>query len=369
MGLETILSGGIDALFTMKENLLELEGYKTKSSELALKEDQIEKQIDYKEKAIAEEIMAATKKRRNEVEASFDEQIDKVKSRIKKVKAKKDKEKNVQVSERIKVETADFTKEKVRLKEEMKAVYHKNHISLFFNNSLYHALFMPRNIKDICSILLAILVVLFVIPYLVVYRLLLPNDGLYLVIVYIITVVIFGGLYLLINEKTKGQHPDAAIDIRAIRAKQAKNQKKIEAIAKDIHKDKDESAYGLENFTGEIDELENELKSVAEEKKEGMVEFETKTKVVIESEIRADKRDELESLKIAHEQVYGEQKKTEEKVKLLSLEITNNYESFVGKDLMNVSKIESLIEIVQAGQANTVAEAIAIYKKMDRVSN
>lgn len=363
MEQETILSGGLDTLYTMKENLLELEGYKTMSSELALKEDQLEKQIEYKEKAIAEEVIAATKKRRLEVEASFDEQIDKVKSRIKKVKAKKDKEKNVQVSERIKAETADFTKEKIRLKEDMKAVYQKNHISRIFNNSLYHALFMPRCFKDICSILLTLFVVLFVLPYLLVYKLLLPNDGSYLVIIYIITVVIFGGIYLLISEKTKGQHTDAAIDIRAIRAKQAKNQKKINAIAKEIRKDKDESSYGLENFTGEIDELENELKSITEEKKEGMVEFETKTKAVIESDIRADKKEELESLKASHSQVYRDQKKVEEKVKIFSLEITNKYESFVGKDLMSVSKIDSLIEIVQSGQANTVAEAIAIYKK------
>ena len=363
MGQDTILSGGVDALYTMKENLLELEGYKTMSSELALKEDQIDKQIEYKERAITEEIMAAIKKRSLEVEASFNEQIDKVKARIKKVKNKKDKEKNVQVSERIKEETADFTKEKIRLKEEMKAVYQRNHISLFFNNSLYHALFMPRCFKDICSILLTILVVLFGLPYLVVYRLLLPNEGFYLVIVYIVTVVIFGGLYLLVKDKTKGQHTDAAIDIRAIRAKQAKNQKKINDISKDIRKDKDESSYGLESFTGEIKELENELKSITEEKKEGMVEFETKTKCIIEAEIRADKKAELEPLKAAHAQVYGEQKKAEEKVKLFSIEITNKYESFVGKDLMTISKIDSLIEIVQAGQANTVAEAISIFKK------
>lgn len=363
MGQDTILSGGIDALYTMKENLLELEGYKTKSSELALKEDQIEKQIEYKEKAITEEIMVATKKRRLEVEASFDEQIDKVKARIKKVKTKKDKERTVQVSERIKEETSDFTKEKIRLKEEMKAVYQKNHIPRIFNNSLYFGLFMPRCLKDICSILLTLITVLFVLPYLVVYKLLLPNEGFYLVIVYIITVIIFGGLYLYINDKTKGQHTDAVIDIRAIRAKQARNQKKIDAIAKDIRKDKDESAYSLERFTSEIDELEDELKSITEEKKEGMVEFETKTRSVIESEIRADKKDELESLKEAHAQVYGDQKKAEEKVKLFSLEITSKYESFVGKDLMTVSKIDSLIQIIQNGQANTVAEAIAIYKK------
>ncbi len=363
MEQETVLNKGIDALYTMKESLLELEGYKTQSSELAMKEDQLEKQMEYKEKAIVEEINAAIKKRRAEVEASFEEQVDKIKARIKKVKAKKDKEKNTQVSERIKEATADLTTEKIRLKEEMKAVYQKNHISRFFNNSMYHALFLPRSFKDVCGILLTVFVVLFVLPYLIVYKLLLPHEVFYLVIDYIITVVIFGGLYLLISEKTKGQHTDAVIDIRATRAKQAKNQKKINAISKDIRKDKDESAYGLESYNSEIEELEEDLKSIAEDKKEAMVEFETKTISIIEAGIRADKKDEMESLKEAHAQAYKEQKRAEEKVKLYSIEITNKYESFIGKEFLTMDKIDKLIDIIQSGQANTVAEAIAMYRK------
>jgi hypothetical protein len=168
MEQDTILCGGVDALYTMKENLLELEGYKAMSSELALKEDQLEKQLDYKEKALAEEIMITIKKRKLEVEASFDEQIDKVKARIKKVNAKKDKEKDAKISERIRVETTDLTTEKIRLKEEMKAVFQKNSIPRVLYYSLYYALFLPRCIKDICTILLTIFGTVFVLAYLVV---------------------------------------------------------------------------------------------------------------------------------------------------------------------------------------------------------
>lgn len=363
MEQSTILYGGVEALYTMKENLLELEGYKVKSSELALKEDQIEKQIEYKEKALSEEIGIATKKRRLEIEASFDEQIDKVKARIKKVKTKKAKEKSNQISGRIKLETVDLTAEKVRLKEEMKAVYQANHIPRILNNSLYYALFLPRSFKDICTILLTIIITLFVLPYLVIYKILLPEDTLNLVIVYIFAVVIFGGLYLLINVKTKEQHSNAVIDMRAIRAKQAKNQKRIDAIVKEIRKDKDESSYGLKSFTDEIEGLEQELRLITEEKKEAVIEFETNTKSVIDEEIRADKKDELDTLKAAHLHVYDEQKKIEEKVKLFSIEITNQFEKYVGKEMLSIGIIDSLIQIMQESQVSTVAEAIAIYKK------
>lgn len=367
MDQDTILYGGLEALDTMKENLLELDGYKARSSELAMKEDQIEKQLEYKEKAISEEIMMTTKKRKLEVDASFEEQMDKVKARIKKVKTKKDKEKNAQVKERIKTETFELTEEKVRLKEDMKVVFQKNHIPRILDNSLYFALFIPRNFHDICTIILTLLVILLLLPYFVIYKLLLPDNTLYLVLDYIITVVIFGGLYLLINSKTKESNSNAAIDIRAIRAKQAKNKKKINAIVKEIRKDKDESGYGLESFTGEIEELEGQLKSIAEEKKEAIVEFEMKTKAIIEKEIRAQKKSELDSLKEEHDQVYKEQKKAEDKVKLFSLEVVNKYEKFVGKDMMSINKIDSLAQIIQSGQASTVAEAIAIYQKEPQV--
>lgn len=362
MDQENVLTGGIDALYTMKENLLELEGYREQSQILAAKQDQLEKQIYVKEKAVTEEIAQTVKKRKSEVEDSYDEQMDKVKSRIKKAKAKRDKEKMAQVSERIKEETSDLNAEKIRLKEELRSVYEKNHIPRILNNSYYHALFMPRCLKDLTTIVITMIVILFVIPY-GVYKLFLPQETFLLVIDYIITVILFGGLYLWINSKTKEKHSDAVIDIRAIRAKQAKNKKRIHAIEKDIRKDKDESTYSLEDFNNELQELDSELKAISEEKKEAIVEFETKTGKLIESEIREQNRPDLDQLKTEHEQISVELKQAEEKVKLFSIEIANRYESFIGKDMMVISKIDTMIELVNSGKATTIAQALAMCKE------
>lgn len=368
MEKENILSGGIDTLLTMKESLLELEEYRQQSLSFAGKEDQLEKQIAVKEKEIAEEVSTTTKKRRAEVESSYDEQTDKLKTRIKKAKAKKDKEKSLQVSERIKMETSELTSEKIRLKEEMKSVYEKNRIPRIFNNSLYHALFMPRCLKDIGIILITLVIILCIIPV-GVYVLFLPDGGLYLAIDYIITVILFGGLYLLINSKTKEGHGNAAIDIRAIRSKLAKNQKRINAMAKDIRKDKDESTYSLEDINQELKNLDEELKQIAEGKKEAMVEFETKTKALIENEIKEQNIAELNRLKSEHEQAYSNQKKAEEKVRLFSIEIANKYETLIGKDMMSVAKIDQLIEILQSEKATTIGQALALYKERGNEGN
>lgn len=361
MERENVLGQGIDGLFEMKKSLVEFDSYRQRSTELGVKEDQLEKQIATKEKAIADEVLVTIKKRRQEVENSFNEQIEKLKSRMKKVKAKRDKEKNLQVSERIKNETSDLTAEKIRLKEELKSIYQKNQISRFYNNRLFHALLLPRNIKDIGIILLVLVITLLLIPV-GVYKLFLPAGTLPLILDYIVTVVIFFGLYLFFNSKLKEGHAEAVIDIRAIRAKQAKNQKKINAMAKDIRKDKDESTYSLADFTEELNQLEEEVKSVTDEKKNAMVTFETETRLVIEEEVRARYREELNGLKSDHETAYKEQKNAEEKAKQFSIEIASKYESYVGKEMLTVDKIDRLIAIMQEQNVQSISEALAIYK-------
>lgn len=364
MEKENILLGGIEELYTMKENLLELEGYKERSLSWGLKENQTEKKVSMKEKEITDKIAATIKKRKSEIEVSYDEQIDKIKTNIKKEKSRKLKEKTAQVSERIKEETSELAKERVRLKEEMKSVYEKDHIPRVFNNSLYHALFLPRNFHDICVIILTIIITLVVVP-IVVYKLWLPAKGAYLAIAYILTVIFFGGIYLLINTKTKESHGNAMIDIRAIRTKLARNQKKIDVIAKDIRKDKDESTYSLDDFDKEIEQLNMDLKEVSETKKEALIDFETETKTLIDKEIRSQNSNDLEQLKKELEQASSEKKKADEKVRLFSMEVSKKYEALLGKEMMVSGKVDLLIEIMQSGQADTVAKALKVYHEQN----
>lgn len=362
MDQDNVLTQGIDGLLTMKDNLAELEAYKKRSKELDEKEDELERQLSMKEKVIADEAVTTVKKRRQEVETSYNEQIEKVKARIKKVKAKREKEKSIQVSERIKLETSDMTETKIRLKEELKSVYQKNQIPAFYNNALFHALYMPRGLKDFGIILLTLAVTLFAIPV-GIYYFFLPAGNVSLVIDYVITVVLFGGLYLLFNSKLKEGHAEAVIDIRAIRSKQAKNQKQINVKAKDIRKDKDESTYSLEDFTQEIEKLNEELQSITEEKKDAMVTFETTTKTVIEEGVRAKYQDDVDALKQEHDAAYKDQMEAEEKVKQFSIEVASKYESYVGKDMLTIDKIDRLIAIMQENNLQSISEAIKMYQK------
>ena len=141
MGDVNVLSGGIEILHEIKENLLELDGYKEKSLDMVNEQEKLEKLIAAREKARDSEIAETVSKRIEEVEESFDGQIEKTRARVKKVKAKRDKLKDTKVSERIDVETADMREEIRSLNQDIKALFTKNQIPRIFNNQFPFLLF------------------------------------------------------------------------------------------------------------------------------------------------------------------------------------------------------------------------------------
>lgn len=367
MADENVLAGGIETLYAMKENLLELEGYKERSLELEKEEERLEKAILSMEKVISDEIAAVTKKRKDEIEESFEEQIGKIKARLKKVKTKKDKLKDSKVSERIEIETSELVEEKRQLNEEIKSIFRINHISRVYNNRLYYALFMPQGIKDLFIILITILICFLVIPV-GIYHFLLPQKFLWIVITYFITVIVFGAVYFRINHVTKEKHQEGAKKLRNSRRNLAENMRSIKAIERSIRKDKDESAYGLDKYNNEIEQLETEVVSITEEKKAALVDFETNTKLIIAEEIKDRQKNELEELKRSHDRVYEEQRNAEEKITKYSLDISRKYESFVGKENMSIVKIERLIGLIESGEVSKVSDAIAVNKSDSNIT-
>lgn len=356
-----ILSGGIETLYTMKENLLELTGYREKSSKLAAEEDDLERQLAAKEKAQNDETASVTKKRKDELSASFDEQINSTRARIKKVKSKKEKEKNAKVSERVELETAELREERTQYLEEIKKIHKAEKIPSIFNNGYYYALFSPSTLKDIGFIILTLVLVLGAIPFLL-YRYVFPEHVIWLIITYILTVLVFGGLYIAINRLIKEKHIEAYKKIKTQRSMALAAKKKINHMKRAIQKDKDESAYGLGKFDEELKQLDEELTNFAEEKKKAMVTFESATKYAIAKDIKAKYENELNDLRQRHAQVYEQQKKAEDMGKQFALEISEKYEPLVGKETMTIPLLDKMIECMEAGNAATITEALSYAK-------
>jgi hypothetical protein len=358
-----LLSGGVDKLNEIKETLLELGGYQQKYDTLVLEESKIEKNIQSLEKTAADEVQATVKKRRAEIEVAYDKQLDKSKARVKKIKDKRDKSKSQKVSERINEETASLQEENRRLKLEGKTLFKQKHVPSICNTRIYYALYYPRYFKDMIIIILSLILTLLIVPC-GIYFFALPEERiLYLVLLYIVTVLVFGGIYLLIGNRTKDKHRDTIKQVGELRHRVLKNKNNIKAIKRSVKKDRDESNYGLENFDDELAKLDSEAADIAEQKKEAILTFENTTVQVITAEIRKQYDDKILGLKTEYDKIKTEVLQTNEKVKALTLGMASEYEPFIGKDLITIERLDSLINIIEAGNAGNISEAVQFYKQ------
>ncbi len=356
-----ILFAGVDELNTIKEHVLEFNGYQEKNEELKSEEARLIKLTDSKERALNEEIEATLKKRKNELSETYESQLSALNARNKKIKAKKEKDKGTKVSERMEEETAELRDKNKELSLEIKAKLKTDKTPQICNTTLFYGLFMPKLFSEFLVFMLGLLLAFFALPF-GVYRLLFKErfGELALAIIYVVTILLVGSIYMLINNHLKEKHLETIRAVRVLRNQYQRNKKNIKDIKKGIRNDSDESTYGLEQYDDELREIAEEIRQVTEQEKQALTTFETVTSAQIKAEIRGRYENELASLKEKYKVVCEEQKKTEEKVKETALMLSTHYEAYLGKEMLTVSKLDKLIAHIQNGEAADIGEALAI---------
>lgn len=360
---ENLLSAGIDKLNEMQENLLELEGYKNQLSSSSAEEKRLTASKKDLEKSMEEEVLATVKKRRKEIEDTFEGQVDKVQAKIKKSKDKRDKFKNAKVSERIDLETAPLKDENKKLKQEAKNIFRLKHVPSLFNTRIFFALYFPKHFSDIMIIMGILLITLLAIPCAIYFFLLPEQRILYLIIIYLISAAIYFAIYVAISNLVKDKHIEELTQVKGIKNNIRVNKKKIKGIRYSIKKDRDESTYGLEEFDENLAKLDKEIAHILEQKNETLSAFDSSTSHVISESIRAPFNEKISAVSEEYDKALKTSTDMEEKVKALTLKIANEYEPYIGKDLMNIENLTTLSNIINAGNATTISEAIAYYKK------
>lgn len=357
-----ILNAGAEVLREIKARVLELDELKVRVGDLSEKQQQLDKEIGAKQKAMDSEISSVVTKRRAEVEKSFDETIEQTRTRLKSVKAKRDKFKGTKVDERVSAETAELNEQIRGLKQDVRGIFSREHISRIFNNNYFFTMYMPDGLGDFLIILLSV-VILLALPF-GVYRFL-PETAkkpIVLVAIYAGVIVLALLIFTLIFKCVKEKHAEALKQAKLLRDKIERLKKRIRKMEKSIRKDKDESQYGLEEYDEELSGLEHELDDVISRKKQALSEFENTAKKDITEEIKARFSEELERMKSENAAAYKQQAEAESKIKSLSVDISSKYETYLGKENLSVPMLDSLTDIIDKGNAKNVAEAITYYK-------
>ena len=370
MDMDNIFNQNVDFLIQAREEVVACNQMEQKQKQLQEREDKMQKAIAQEEKSIHDEINTTIKKRKAEIENTYDAQLDAGRKKLKKAQEQKNKEKSERVGQRVDEETADVKENSRQLKTEMRTLFKKNHVPAFCQTGFYYALFMPKGIKEILILLLMIVIGLGGIPfgiYELFARVILADKPIvqasyFMALVIALSLIVVLGIYFLIFNLTKVRHRDTIAEGRKIRNQMLANDKNIRAIKNAINKDKDESQYGLDAYDQKIQESQNEMDAIAEEKQAALTEFEQQTRNTIIDEINGRRQAKLDDMRQQAAAVEEERYDVEGKIKEAALAITNKYAKYLGKNICKEETLSDIINIMQTEQIDTISEGIAISK-------
>ena len=371
MAADNVYDEGQEYLVKAQTTISELEDLKDTLEEIKLLQKKNKRAVTQEERSIKDEINATLKKRKDQIAASYDKQIEINNSKIRQVQSKKDKKKNQRMEDRIEKETAEIKEQNRQLKAAVKTLYKQNHVPSFCNTNLYYCLFSPKGIGELFELLFIILIMCAGVPAAVIGILLATKfqegDHTAACILIAALIIIFEFIiYFIVFNMTKVKHRDNIREGRKTRDKIIANEKAIKAIKNSIAKDKDESIYKLGKYDKKIKELEEDGESITKDKLEALKVFEKDTKQLITDEINGRRKEKLDTYKTEREELERQLAETQKKISEYELEITNKYETYLGKDFCTEERLSDLISIMEEGSANTVAEAIKVYKGEDR---
>lgn len=335
------------------------------AGQLTDEEERKERELEAAKKAVADTINQTVKKRLDEINASYDKEIGKGQERLRKARAKREKAKNQGMKERIAEETSELREHNRDLKVQMRTLFQKNRVPSWCAGTFYYALYYPRGLKEIMIFLLTLTLCFLAVPCGIYFSI--PKRMIwYLVAVYFVDVLLFGGLYVAVGNRTRLRHQETLKRGRDIRNTLRSNNKKIRVITKTIQRDGNEDIYDLEKYDDEIAREEQELSEIASRKKDALNTFENVTKTIISDEIMAGHRERLDQMKRELEDTSEDLRKLESGIKEQNIRITDLYGPYLGKEFLQTEKLAQLSRIIQDGSASNITEAISVYRDMGR---
>ena len=352
----------MEFLLEAKTALAELEKQKTYRSGLALEEKRQERLLEGEKKAVEDEVYRTIRERKAAIEASYDRELAQDKEKLRKLRLKKERAKSIGRQERIKDETSELLAHNQELTTRITTQFQQNGVPGWCNSWLFFALFLPRRAWEwLFDLVLAAAVFVGVpiglcewIPELTTWQLMAAYTALIFVI---------GGGYLALTNLVKLRRYSDLRAGRMMRDERASNRKKIKVITRAIHRDVSEDSYNLDSYNYEIARLEAEIEDVAKRKQENLNTFEAATQKVIADEIMENNKDRILKIQDGYQKLHLQLIDADKQLRAQTMQITANYEPYLGKDFLDSGRVDSLIELVDSGKASTITEAITVYRE------
>lgn len=302
---ENIFNEKQDYIVAARDEVIKRDEYAANIDRMKQQQKKLSRSIASEEKSIADEIATTIKKRRQDIQSTYDDRLDDNRARKKKVANKRDKKKEERMDKRYHEETKSLRESDKDLKVEMQTLLRKYKLPSFCGKKLYFALFYARNVREFGLKLLTFIIGFGGIPGLVTFlvkKLVLDtkkdiNVAFWCALIAAGTLIVLLLIYFAIYSKTKLKHMDAMTQARSIRDKMIANKKQANAIRHSINKDHDDSQYNLDAYDEKMDNLDAEADAIGKEKQEALRSFEEETTSMITEEINNRRLPALEAMK------------------------------------------------------------------------
>ncbi|MBQ4521697.1 MAG: hypothetical protein IJA10_01935 [Lachnospiraceae bacterium] len=382
MAAENVFQENVDYLIEARKTLILVDKIKEELETQRVAAKRLKKTVEAEHKAIEDEVSSTLKRRKEEIAATYDKEIEVNRAKIKQIRAKRDKKKNQRMNQRMQEETYEVKEKNRQLMTEMRTKFKQAHLPGFCCHKWFYNVFLSETVLE--YILFFVVSILFVLGVPVLLALLIGNNVDYSqmlsgkdfqdavshsIVIAAFFASLFGVIYFfvytLISKWIVMKHKDILDEGKVILQRIKANQKSIKAIENFIHKEKDDSVYNLQHYDEKLSELEKEAVKIVEEKQNALNVFENDTKNLITEEINKRRMPKYNQMKEEERELEDYLNRLEEELQVNILTLSNQYEAYLGKKYVNRETLESLIKIMKSGEADTVSEAINYFKETE----
>ncbi len=333
--------------------------YQDVSTRLTNQRD-IEKQaslaLEKVRKDAQDKIQKTIKQRSDELTVTYDNQISQVETRLKKKQAERERARQEGVKGRIKSETEPRRIENQELKRQLAAIIKKDNAPAFFNTSIFYTLFHPSGFGELFCFLMVFIIIFALLPF-GIYFLISERKFWYLFIIYLVDILVFGGIYVGIMN-VSGRHSGVVRQGRDIKNRIKENKKMIRKLEKTIKNDSDEAGYNLESYDDEIAKLQQERSDIISQKQSAQNTFDTVTRNIIIDEIETATKPKVDELSQGFNDATTLRSELETKERELALDLSKTYEQYLGKNHMNPEDIGKIKALIEGGEASSIIDAV-----------
>lgn len=321
---------------------------------------QLEKAAASMDKAISDAVIAAQKRKKEEIAAGYDEKLGVCQNQIKDCRAERSKARADAVADKIQRENAPLEHENTELEQQIAQIYEENNVKSIFKKHWLVVLFFPRHLQDWLTAAAAVVVLLFLVPLV----LILSMNDIPITLtctLFVYLCCLFGGYLYILHHFLLG-HQHVHMQIEELKARVKDNTKKMNNVAANIRKSQDETGYNLGMYDDRVAEIEAQMKEILAARKSALDTFEQVTRQEIMQEVMSENAEQRDALTGQLEEKKQQLADKTQELEQVETEIRDTYETRLGKDLMHRQKLAGLGSFCQENPELGLEQAVDCYR-------